>query len=282
MIGLILPIGTKKRAARARSNALERAGLEGSRDKHFKGQQANEEIICFFRKHWIASLPHIGLWALLTFIESVFILSFGKISGIVGGNVLVGLMYVGVAVLMTIYLHKVFLRLFAYFLNVVVFTDSRVIVHTKTLFLQDSHEVLDVTKIQDVKKIQDGILKNLLHYGELTITLAADKASRLLPSVPNVNFHFRCLSRIKRDADLRGQIENLRQEEFRDHRSFSREKSEEMIRLERQQVEDAYKKIMGEIVKSKTEVVTVQLPPPYRVPSYTELVLPQDDVEKTL
>ncbi|MFA4891538.1 MAG: hypothetical protein WC604_04320 [Candidatus Gracilibacteria bacterium] len=303
MIGLILPIGQKKRAAQAAAKAEqkavskaeleatlkpepeleERPDTDGNRDKHFKGQQTHEEVICFCRKHWIAALPHIGLWALLTLIVSVFILSFGKFAGLVRGNVGIGILYAGVLVLMTVYLHKIFSRLFAHFLNIVIFTDSRVIVHNKTLFLQDSHEVLDIAKIQDVKKSQDGILKNLLRYGELVITLASNNASRLLPYVPNVNFHFRCLSRIKRDTDLRGQIESLREEEFRDHRSFSREKSEEMIRLERQQVEDAYKKIIGEVVKSKTEVVKVKvLPPTYRVPSYNELILPQADVEKTL
>lgn len=292
MIGLILPIRQRKRTAKAEQKAtLKLPDTDGNRDKHFKGQQTREEVICFCRKHWIAVLPHIGFWALLTLIESVFILSFGKFAGLVKGNVGIGILYVGVLVLMTIYLHKIFLRLFAHFLNIVIFTDSRVIVHNKTLFLQDSHEVLDIDKIQDVKKSQDGIFKNLLRYGELVITLASNNASRLLPYVPNVNFHFRCLSRIKKDTDLRGQIENLREEEFRDHRSFSREKSEEMIRLERQQIEDAYKKIIGEVVKSKTEVVRVktvplpQPPPPlpkYHVPSYNELILPQNDVQKTL
>jgi len=274
MIGLILPIRQRKKTN------LKGSDFTGSRDKHFKGQQSTEELICFFRRHWVTVLSDVGLWTLLTFAEIVFISNFGRFAGVVRGNVPIGILYFGVLVLMTVYLHKIFLRFFAYFLNIVVFTDSRVIVHNKTLFMKDSHEVLDVTKIQDVKKTQDGIFGNFLQYGELVITLASDKAVRPIPYVPNVNFHFRCLSRIKRDADLRGQIEHLREEEFRDHRSFSKEKSEEMIRLERQQVEDAYKKIMGEIVKSKTEVVRVNIRPPvYHAPSYTDLVLPQGDLD---
>lgn len=257
-------------------------GRDGNRDMHFKGQQTNEEIICFCRKHWITALSHFGLCALLILGDAILIFNFRKFYGIVAGNFAVSLLYFGIVVLLTIYIHKVFLRIFSYFLNTIIFTNSRVIMHHKTLFLKDSHEVLDITKIQDVRKLQDGFFKNLLGYGDLMITLASDKASILLTYVPNANFHFRCLSRIKRDADLRGKLRTLKSEEVRQRGSFPKSKSEELIKLERQQVEDAYKKIIGEMVKSKTEVVTVSEPEPlYRVPSYNDLLLP-DDAEKKL
>ena len=96
-----------------------------------------------------------------------------------------------------------------------------------------------------------------------------------------MNFHFRCLSRIKRDATLKGRLQNLRQEEAKGLGSFSEKKSKEMLDLERQQVEDAAKKITGDIVKSAVEMVSVQ-EPTYLVPSYNDLRLHREDVEKTL
>jgi hypothetical protein len=272
MIGLIFPI---------RKKVFPHSQKEGYRDMYFKGQQSNEELVCFCRKHWMQALSHIGLWILFAIAESILFFGVRKVSGILSGNFGLQILYVGVAILMTVYLHKTFLRIFSYFLSTVIFTNTRIILHKKTLFLTDSHDVLDVTKIQDVKKSQKGILKNLLDYGDLVITLASDKSSHSLPYVPNVNFHFRCLSRIKRDAGLRGRLQNLRQEEANGLGSFSEEKSKERLRLERQQVEDATKKITGEIVKSAIEMVTVQ-EPSYIVPSYNDLRLHMEDVEKPL
>ena len=75
----------------------------------------------------------------------------------------------------------------------------------------------------------------------------------------------------------------MRQEEAKGLGTFSEQKSAEMLKLERQQVEDATKKITGELVKSAIEIVTVQEPKPvYRVPSYNDLRLHKEDVEKTL
>ena len=274
MIGLIFP---------TRRQVKPDPNREGNRDMHFKGQQINEEVVCFCRKHWLTTLSHFGLWALLVVIESIFVFNFGKIHGIVSGNFGLALLYFGVVVLLTIYVHKTFLRFFSYFLNTVILTNTRVILHKKTLFLRDSHEVLDITKIQDVRKVQDGFLKNLLGYGDLVITLSSDKASISIPFVPNANFHFRCLSRIKKDAMVKGRIRSLRKDEERLRGSFSKEKSEEMIKLEREQVEEAFKKIIGETVKSKTEVVTVSEPAPAQmVPSYRDLLITNDDVEKKL
>jgi hypothetical protein len=272
MLGLILPVRKKPQLPSTK---------EGFRDMYFKGQQSNEELICFCRKHWMQALSHIGLWILFAITESILFFGVRKVSGILAGNFGLQILYVGVVILMTVYLHKTFLRIFSYFLSTVIFTSTRVVLHKKALFLTDSHEVLDVTKIQDVKKYQKGILNNLLDYGDLVITLSSEKASHSLTYVPNVNFHFRCLSRIKKDAGLKGRLQNLRQEEAKGLKTFSRKKSEEMLRLERQQVEDATKKITGEIVKSAIEMVTVQEPIPL-VPSYNDLRLDQDDVKKTL
>jgi len=173
---------------------------DGHIDLYFKGQQANEDLICFFRKHWMIVLPQIGLWAVYNILVLSLVLVFPKVGEIVKNNVGLGVLYFGLVVLSTIYLHKIFARIFSYFLNIVIFTNTRVIEHKKTLFLEDSHEFLDIVKIQDVRKYQNGFLENFLHYGELLIILLSSQAAKPLNHVPNVNFHFRCLARLKKDA----------------------------------------------------------------------------------
>ena len=143
MLGLILPV---------RQKPQPRSDKEGFKDMYFKGQQVNEDLICFCRKHWMQALSHIGLWILFAIAESFLFFGVRRISGIIAGNFGLQILYVGVVILMTVYLHKTFFRFFSYFLSTVIFTSTRVVLHKKTLFLTDSHEVLDVTKIQDVKK----------------------------------------------------------------------------------------------------------------------------------
>ncbi|MBT3864799.1 hypothetical protein HOE67_02885 [Candidatus Peregrinibacteria bacterium] len=176
---------------------------QGNRDKYFKGQQFNEELICFFRKHWVTVLPHIAMGLLLGIIELGFILGFTKVSPFLKESTFFALVYVAVVILLTVYLHKTFFRIFGHFMDTYMFTNSRIIDHKKTVILHNSHEMLDVVKIQDIQKSQDGFWRNLLRYGDLVITLSSSKASKSLSYVPNVNFHYRCLSRTKRDAALR-------------------------------------------------------------------------------
>jgi hypothetical protein len=173
---------------------------DGHRDEYFKGQQANEELVCFFRKHWSVVVPQIGVWALYNLLVLSLVLLFPKVGEIVKNNLGLGFLYFGLVVLSTIYLHKIFAKIFAYFLNIVVFTNTRVIEHKKTLFLEDSHEFLDIIKVQDVRKYQNGFLENFLQYGGLLIVLSSSQAAKSLNHVPNVNFHFRCLARLKKDA----------------------------------------------------------------------------------
>jgi hypothetical protein len=281
MIGLILPF------VKAPKKMVEK---EGSRDKYFKGQQQNEELICFFRKHWLTALTHIGFMALFVLIEVIFFVNFSRIVGLIRGNSAIELLYVGVVILATVYMHKIFARMFGYFMNTVVFTNSRIIEHRKTLFLKDSHEVLDIMKIQDVRKSQDGIVKNLLKYGDLLVTLSSDQASKLFNYVPNVNFHFRCLSRAKRDAFLHGRIQRLRDEHAEGR--ISGEKAVELVNLEAEETEKHVQKVAGVLLEEIAENIAIKSVPnpiaspgnPLKsskntpvVPSYTDLLLSPED-----
>ena len=204
----------------------------GNVDKFFKGQQAQEEVVCFFRKHWITVLPCFTGLALFIVIETVFFLSFPFLKNLFAPNASVSLLLVGIMILATAYLHKIFMRIFVHFMQTVIFTNSRIIEYNKSLFVHDSQEILDVVKVQDVKKSQEGIFRSLLKYGNLTITLSSSEASKLITCVPNINFHLRCLSRIKRDAFLQGQVDGLGRREMRGLKGYPVEEFVETIGME--------------------------------------------------
>jgi len=204
--------------------------LIGNVDKLFKGQQAQEEVICFFRKHWITALPtFIGLFVFI-FVEIIFFINFHFFRNLFIYNTSMSLLLVGVMMLATAHFHKVFMRLFKHFMVVVIFTNSRVIEYKKSLFVHDSQEILDLIKIQDVKKSQEGVIRNFLKYGDLKITLSSSEASKLITFVPNVNFHLRCLGRIRRDAFLQGKLDQFGRDSFREFQPV--EESMEKISFE--------------------------------------------------
>lgn len=284
MIGLILPFSKAKQKVEDKI-ADEKTD---NKDRYFKGQHASEELVCFFRKHWVNALPHIGFLLLFIAVEVIFFISFAKISGLVRGNIAIELLFVGIVILATIYMHKIYMRMFSYFMNTVIFTSTRIVESKKTLFMQDSHEVLDTVKIQDVRKSQNGIAKNLLRYGDLLITLSSSQASKLLTYVPNVNFHFRCLARIKRDAFQRGRLQSIDKDT----------KPDDVVNLKAVETEFSVQEVTKDILKDAKpnellEVSTdrkrgyLEKEPTNsesintRVLSYTDLVLPTDQ-EKTL
>jgi len=204
----------------------------GNRDRLFKGQQAQEEVVCFFRKHWVTMLPCVlGIIVLMT-VETMFFLAFVKFKNLFIENASMSILLVGVMILTTAYVHKSFMHLFRHFMETVIFTNSRVIEHRKSLFIHDSQEILDLVKVQDVRKSQEGIVRNLLRYGDLTITLSSSEASKLISFVPNVNFHLRCLGRIKRDAFLQSKVNEFGRDRGRIPGFYPVEESLETVSME--------------------------------------------------
>lgn len=171
-----------------------------NKDKYFKGQQSNEELVCFFRKHFTHLFPNFGFFFLIIGIELAFAFWITKLADFISSDIIYGILYVFAVATFTVYMHKYFLRLFSHFMHVCIFTNLRVIEHDKSLILHDDHETLDVAKIQDIQKFQDGLIRNFLGYGDLLVTLSSSKATKFFKHVPNINFHYRCLSGIKRDS----------------------------------------------------------------------------------
>lgn len=186
-------------------------------DKHFKGQQEYEYIACFCRKHWVSLAP-LGLEMLLFAILTgtvAYVLTFLENELLIQGTILIG---VAVA---TFFLHQFALRLINYFLELLVITNHRVITLKKTLFLHDDRDAIDLAKMQDVIKTQSGLIKNILGYGEITITLSGASITKRVTHIPNPEYHFRKINELKREYIIK------RTEEKQKFNQVAREKRAE-------------------------------------------------------
>ena len=171
--------------------------MTNNKDLHFKGQQSNETLICFFRHHCIVLIKEFLYLAIFLLIVTITLSKIGTIKEILHGNRELKLLFVTGFLIGTIYIHRFFFRLLNHFLNIGIITDLRIIDHQKTLLFKDTMDAIDMYQIQNIECIGEGILPNLLKYGDIRIYLSASSAVRTLTYIPNAKFHFRCITRQK-------------------------------------------------------------------------------------
>lgn len=177
-------------------------------DRHFQGQQKNEEVKHFTRKHPVILFPFIGIWFVLS---SALVLVFISLftAGDIRGSLLFKSVFLVSAIFFIILNHFFFLRLLNYYFEIVILTNYRVINMRKTLFIYDDKEIVDLHEIQDIKKHQAGIWPNLLNYGDLLVTVSTTSSSMILRDIPNPEYYFNQINHSKR-----GYILGRRKEKF--------------------------------------------------------------------
>lgn len=158
---------------------------------------SNESYMLFFRKHWLCLLPTILIFGFIGAIAIVFviIMTFTNLRSL-NAPFYYFIMTLSLAGF-SAYTHWFFLRIFEYFFTICILSDHRLLALSKTVYTHDLKETADLKMIQDVKKEQNGIVRNFLRYGDLIITLSSSSAIMILRHVPNVEFHFRSLMRTK-------------------------------------------------------------------------------------
>ncbi|MBI5754151.1 hypothetical protein HZA40_03355 [Candidatus Peregrinibacteria bacterium] len=167
------------------------------KDLYFKGQQANEQMICFFRHHWISLIREMVYFLVFLTIIAIILFKIGDIKNIIHNSRELRFLFVIGFFVGTVYFHRFFTRLLSHFLNVVIITDRRIVDHQMTLFFKDTMDAIDMAQIQNIERIGEGLLPNLLKYGDIKIYLSSSAAYRTLNCVPNDKFHFRCITRQK-------------------------------------------------------------------------------------
>lgn len=182
-----------------------------NKDRQFKGQHTNEELECFYRHHWIVLLAPILLYIVFIALFSLFLILMHKQNAVQKDSILFYTLVISGFLFATYYIHRFFIHMYNFFLNIVIITNYRVVDLNKTLILHDTQEVIDIAKIQDVTKKQDGLIRNILNYGQLIITLSSVSATKTLYFVPNPDFHFRVINRKKREYIQQKQSDRTRE-----------------------------------------------------------------------
>jgi len=167
------------------------------KDRFFKGQQDGEEFVCFFRHHWIGLVKDFGYFLIFLLLSVLVLMSVVKIQIMVRESQGLKLLFLFCFMLGNFYIHKFFVKMLNHFVNVGIITDRRVIDHRKTIFLTDTIDSIDMAQIQNLEKIEEGLLSSLLGFGDIKIFLSASDAVKTFQGVPNAKFHFRCISRQK-------------------------------------------------------------------------------------
>ncbi len=173
--------------------------MENNANKHFKGQMDSEDILCFCRKHWIVIAHYlVGLPILWGILIPIGMLSKAPLADVMGE-----VPYETLAFLMVIFAtylhHRIFIRIFNYYLDTVIITNYRIIDIDKTLFFRDQRSTLDVKEVQDLVLKKAGVFRTILDFGEIEIMLSNVSEPHSLRYVPHPEYHFRKINKTKRE-----------------------------------------------------------------------------------
>lgn len=167
--------------------------------RNFKGQLDDEIVIFFFRRHWSKILANLFLiFLILGAFILVFLFDFGLFRS---GRDVHNLKWILLLFLTTItgLLHFQFSKIFYYHLHTIVFTNMRLVIVDKSVFFRDSRDSIDLLKIQDVNKKQNGLLPTLLDYGTLEVTLLGSDTPVVIDLVPTPDHYFKRMNIVKQE-----------------------------------------------------------------------------------
>ena len=166
--------------------------------KNFKGQLDDEIVQFFFRRHWSKILTNLFM---IFIIIACFITAF--LFGLVElkGQDLHNLKWAILIAITTLtgLLHFQFSKIFNYHLHTVVVSNMRLVIVDKSIFFRDSRDSIDLMKIQDVNKKQNGLLPTLLNYGTLEVTMMGSDKPVIIDLVPTPDHYFKRMNKIKQD-----------------------------------------------------------------------------------
>jgi len=163
----------------------------------FQGKDHREHFQFYFRQHWIRLLwPFFRMifWSLVLLTTGWIIFFYLTVSDVSARHgILLGLYLI----LATVHI-RFLLRIYTYFLYVIIVTDRKVHRVKKTLFSIDDHQSMDIWTFQDVLKQQHGVVQNMLGFGSLI--LEAQDSELRLHFVPHISTIHHRLSQIRERA----------------------------------------------------------------------------------
>lgn len=182
--------------------------IASNKDRHFRGQAHEEEVLAFCRKHWTSMFHEFFLFIFIIVLIVLFVVFFKAISDVFTPGLLHLLMLV-VGIILTYYVHRFFLVLLKHYLTVIIITDMRILAITRSLYFVNEKESVDLATIRDVHKYQSGFLENMFNFGSLKITLGTSPTCIELSSIPNPEFHLRLINKAKQQHQVPAQEKPL-------------------------------------------------------------------------
>jgi|GEM_PF-200468 len=154
---------------------------------YFPGQDMNEEIVLFLRRHWFSFLGWIIIMFVMIIVPIVIYLTYG-INGASLSQSDPTYRYYLILGAGAYYLLVLAISLTAwinYYLNVVIITDRRLVdVSQKGLFNRKISEQ-SLLRVQDVSARIIGLFQTFLNYGAIFVETAGDVPNFEMPSIPN-------------------------------------------------------------------------------------------------
>ncbi|MBD3328016.1 hypothetical protein GF340_01800 [Candidatus Peregrinibacteria bacterium] len=228
-----------------------------NKDKHFKGQMNDEEVIDFFRKHWITLMGPTFSFVLFIAILSLATYAAVQLPQFTLEETLFQILFLLTLTGTAVMTHNYFMRLFEFYITYVIITNHRVIDIHRTLYLTNDHESVYMKRIQDIQKQQVGLFKNILGYGELIFN-AFGPDLITIHNVPNPDFHFRLVNRVRNEAF----DEKTKEEREVKTVSYAEEHKLYDVKANREMAERKHKNVKkttaGEVVEENSFTSTVQ------------------------
>lgn len=174
-------------------------------EQDFKGQLKYEHFQFFFRKHWVKYIQPILFCIPVGLLIAVILIVLGRLALLVEYEV-VRSFYVHFTLIISVGFFIISsLQVINFYFDMVIATDSRILIVKKTIFLKNNSDAIDLTKIQDIAVESHGIFCNYLKYGKLIITLSTSAPPITISHVPDPHYYLEWTNRVKREHILKRQ-----------------------------------------------------------------------------
>jgi len=180
------------------------------KDEHdFKGQLKYEHFQFFFRKHWMKFIQPILFSIPVGLLILVILIFLGRVTLLVD-YAFIRAFYLDFTLIISAgFLFLFSLQMLNFYFDMVIVTDSRILVIKKTIFLKNNSDAIDLTKIQDIAVESRGLLCNYLKYGKLVITLSTSTPPLVLTYVPDPHYYLEWVNRVKREHILKRRTDRI-------------------------------------------------------------------------
>ena len=152
---------------------------------HFPNQKPGEQVLLFYRRHWVSVARIILLMILLVFIPVFFYIYFARNFDYLHNEVFYGIyVLVNSAYCLFVLLFS-FSNFVDYYLDVWMVTNMRVInIEQHGLFARELSEK-DLGRMQDVRSDTKGFWATLLNYGNVVIQTAGEEQNFVFKQIPD-------------------------------------------------------------------------------------------------